>query len=284
MRLRRVYIIRLECRGAGEGRRSCSPARQQAPTCSPSHALHLRPSPSLSLSLWPPPHSYAPPPLVSSHTQHTTLLSPLPPWHNSVSYWLYQYQQQSQYFFIKKKEEEKNGERKRGGRRKNPACYFNRNACTRPRDSMSCSLCKCPWKWMPKHPGGNQCCSPRRGIRTTQPRRRQAGGEKSATACHREWLIGQFPLSSIAPFDDGSDCRFRRAASIYWRLRRPARSSLPVSACNKASSPGGCMPGRLLPFRRIWEGRPGPGSPRRTPAGTRRSNLFFIRRGKQAKQ
>jgi hypothetical protein len=26
-------------------------------------------------------------------------------------------------------------------------------ACTRPRDSMSCSLRKCPWKWMPKHPG-----------------------------------------------------------------------------------------------------------------------------------
>lgn len=40
---------------------------------------------------------------------------------------------------------------------------------------MSCSLCKCPWKWMPKHPGGNQCCSPRRGIRTRRHR-----GEKSA--------------------------------------------------------------------------------------------------------
>jgi len=104
---------------------------------------------------------------------------------------------------------------------------------------------------------------------------RQAGG-KSLPRMHRARMVNRSisVVRPAAPFDDGSDCRFRRAASIYWRLRRPARSSLPVSACNKA------YPSRRLASCSRFDGfgrggrvrRAGPRPPR---------NLFFIRRGKQ---
>lgn len=124
---------------------------------------------------------------------------------------------------------------------------------------MSCSLCKCPWKSMPKHPGENQCCSPRRGIRTTP---QQAGEEKSATHRTENGLSETLHSTAVSGASaDSIDCRL-------------GRSSLLVSACHKAflnrgvGCQGHVAPGRaLLSLASTDLGGEAGGSPCRTPRG-----------------
>jgi hypothetical protein len=103
--------------------------------------------------------------------------------------------------------------------------YFNGNPCRLPRDSMSCILCKCPWNWMPKHPGGNQCCWPRIAWVFVHK-----GRGKLCATTRREWLTGPFLSlpSRRTSIDEGR--KEATTAEPGAAFIGSPRSSLPLSA------------------------------------------------------
>jgi hypothetical protein len=78
-------------------------------------------------------------------------------------------------------------------------------------------------------------------LLTSQGHSYAAAGGK---VCHAPRMVNRSislcPLLRPVYLPDPTEvtaCRSRRAGSIGWRLRRLGRSSLPVSACNKAATP-----------------------------------------------
>jgi hypothetical protein len=136
--------------------------------------------------------------------------------------------------------------------------YFNRNACTLPRDSMSCILCKCPWKWMPKHPG-------------RQKSMLLASQGRSYTRAGREWLTGQFLSLRPVPayvdrrVEEGSEyCRFRRERARHGlrRLPAPALVFAALGTRNKVVA--------------VWRPRLGGQRGRARGAGSLEESFFFL--------